>query len=210
MRNKITSMGPWYQNMNLDGEMTIKPKQEYYNAGAGEKAWKSIKKFLPDNLKGKRVLDLGCNAGYYSIQSLLLGAKEVVGIELSPIFFKQALFIKDFFEKKEKKTLNVKYIQSNISDVDFESLGNFEYIFAIAVLYHIGKHQYGKYTPKALQEQKNIIKKLTGMSNNVIVRSRNSQYNSAKYYSTIFSAFDFKLINQKIEGKRSLLHYRSS
>ena len=68
---------------------------KYFHAKAGEHTWNTMSKFLPPSLKNMRILDLGCNAGFYSVKASLLGAKEVVGVDLSPIFFKQALYIKN-------------------------------------------------------------------------------------------------------------------
>ncbi len=93
IRQQIKEMVPWYQCINLDGIMTITKggkAGKYFHAKAGEHTWNTISKFLPPSLENMRILDLGCNAGFYSVKSSLLGAKEVIGVELTPIFLKQA------------------------------------------------------------------------------------------------------------------------
>jgi tRNA (mo5U34)-methyltransferase len=206
---KIKALAPWYQRINLDGTMTINKGDKYISANAGEHTWNTINKFLPKSLAGARVLDLGCNAGYYSIRSSLLGAKEVVGVDLSRVFFPQALFIKEYFEKSHNKKLNINYIKSDITDLNFNELGDFDYVFAIAVLYHIGKQKYGKYTEKTLREQRRVIKELSLHTKKFIVRCRNSKYNSREYYKKMFKNVGFTETNFIPEGKRGMILYES-
>ena len=205
--NKIKDLQPWYQCINLNGIMTLKKGENYFSANAGEKTWNTIKNFLPSSLDNMRILDLGCNAGFYSIKSSLLGATEVVGVELTSVFFEQALFIKKFFEQFYSRNLNIKYIKSDIGNLDFDNIGNFDYVFAIAILYHIGKHKYGKYTENALKEQKNVIRKLTSHTKKIIVRCRNGQFNSREYYGKIFNEVDFIESKFISEGKRGMILY---
>lgn len=204
---QIENLVPWYQRINLDGIMTLKKGNKYYHANAGEHTWNVIKGLLPSSLNGMRILDLGCNAGFYSVKSSLLGAKEVIGIDMSPIFLKQAFYVKDFFEKFYSKKFNIEYIKSDIGDLDLTNMGNFDYIFAISVLYHIGKHKYGKYTPKALNEQIQVIKKLSNHTKNFIVRYRNGKFNNKEYYSNIFKKAGFVEIRFIPEGKRGMILY---
>ena len=204
---KIKELTPWYQKIKLNDVETIKKGDKYYRANAGEHTWNTIKQFLPSSLVGMRILDLGCNAGFYSVSSSLLGAKEVIGVELTSIFFEQALFIKDFFEKYHNKELNIKYIKSDIGNLDLDNLGNFDYIFAIAVLYHIGKHKYGKSTREALNEQIRVIKQLSSHTKKFIIRCRNGKFNSREYYSKIFKEVGFVESNFIPEGKRGMILY---
>lgn len=204
---QIKELFPWYQCINLDGIMTIKKGDKYYHAHAGEHTWNIISKLIPFSLKSMRILDLGCNAGLYSVKSSLLGAKEVIGAEMSPIFFKQALFVKNFFESFHNIKLNINYINSDILDLSFDDMGEFDYVFAIAVLYHIGKHKYGKYTTESLKEQIDIIKKLSKHTKKFIVRCRNGKYNNREYYSSIFKQVGFVETKFISEGKRGMILY---
>ena len=210
LKQQIKELYPWYQRINLDGVMTLNKGGKYgkyYNAKAGEYTWNTITKFLPSSLKGMRILDLGCNAGFYSIQSSLLGAKEVIGIDMSPIFSKQALFIRDFFEKSYNKKMNITYIKSDIADSDLDNMGDFDYVFAIAVLYHIGKQKYGKCTEGSLDEQKTVIRKLSNHAKKVIVRCRNGKFNNREHYSKIFKEVGFVESKFIPEGKRGMILY---
>ena len=44
----------------------------------------NICRILPEDLSGKRVLDIGCNKGFFSFECLRRGANKVVGIDVLP------------------------------------------------------------------------------------------------------------------------------
>jgi SAM-dependent methyltransferase len=205
---KIKELIPWYQAIDFDGVLTQTYSKPNESAKSGEVLWNKIKTFLPETLEGKRVLDLGCNAGYYCIKSLLLNCKEVIGIERDLHYYNQALFVKEFYEEKLNKKLdNIKYIRNDISDINFNELGKFDYVFAISILYHIGKHKFGKYTPEAMNEQRKIIGILTKISPKIIVRCRNKEVNGVKHYDKIFKEFGYENLKYLPEGKRGLILY---
>ncbi len=133
---ELAELGKWYQTINLDGQMT----RGYRGKGDVEKSWKNIKRFLPKTLEGLRILDLGCNAGAYCVESILMGAEEVVGIEANEHSFRQALFVKDYMERKHGREMNIHYIHGKIHE-HVGGLGAFDIIYAFSILYHIrGSH----------------------------------------------------------------------
>jgi SAM-dependent methyltransferase len=199
---KVKELTPWYQSFKMGNVLTVQSK----TSGVG--LWNTVwKKYLPQSFEGLRVLDLGCNAGYFSIQTALLGA-EVIGVELGKRFFQQAEFTKSYFEEEVGRPLNIQYIRSDIGSLDFPSLGTFDYIFALAVLYHIGKQKYGKYVPEAMKEQEMVIGELVKMSKNILVRTRYGSVNNVAHYSEIFGRFGFEPTNIIAQGKRSLVMYK--
>lgn len=202
IQKQIKDLEPWYQQINLGGYLTTTSKQ------SSIETWNKLTNILnKEKLMNSNILDLGCNAGLYSIMSVLSGAKSVVGIELNQNYFNQALFVKKYYEDLSQKPFPITYINKNISDVDFSSFEKFDFIFALAILYHIGKHVYGKYTPKALEEQDIIVKKLCSIGNCIIVRSRIGKYSSKEWYDPMFKKYGFVSSKVVDEGKRSLLRY---
>lgn len=85
---KIKELGPWFHNLHFpDGTQTA-PEHPlgdfpYYK-------WKEISVFLPD-LEGWRVLDIGCNAGFYSFELARLGA-QVTAIDIDSHYLNQAFW----------------------------------------------------------------------------------------------------------------------
>lgn len=203
LQKQIDDLKPWYQKIDLNGTLTTTSKQSDISV------WNKIcnlvggkEKFINSN-----VLDLGCNAGLYSIMAAISGASSVVGVELNSPFYEQALFIKSYFDGEQGRTLPITYIKKNISDINFNEFPKFDYIFALAVLYHVGKHQYGRYTERALLEQEIVIERLCNISNCIIVRGKKHQYSNQARYDSIFKKFGFKNCEVIDEGKRMLIRY---
>ena len=202
IEEKVKELAPWYQTMNLDGVITRATNI------SGEYLWNNINKLVPQGFNDKRILDLGCNAGYYSFMASLNNCKEVIGVELYDGYFKQTKFIREYFEYKyNRKFDNVSFINKNISDLDFEALGKFDYIFALAILYHIGKHRFGKGTKETLEEQKRVISILTSKTDRIIVRSRVGEFNSMSYYNKIFKEVGFNNLGSIDNRERVLILY---
>jgi 2-polyprenyl-3-methyl-5-hydroxy-6-metoxy-1,4-benzoquinol methylase len=82
------------------------------------------------DLKGKRVLDIGCRDGLFSFAAESMGAAEVIGIDndLSPAATE---FLIPFFNSK------VKMIQMNLYDLNPSDIGVFDVIVFPGVLYHL-------------------------------------------------------------------------
>jgi len=204
---KVKQLKPWYQKINIGGIWTTHKGTPYVGLEKAETTWGKIDSCISENYKSLKVLDLGCNAGYYSVMAARKGSS-VVGIESNMTFFNQALFLKDYYEKLQNTKLDIQYIHKDILDVDYSKMGKFDYIFALAILYHIGKHKYGKYTPKTLAAQKKIISYFSTITDNFIVRGRGGKYSCPAYYDSIFKPLNFNPVKIIPEGKRVLILYK--
>ena len=138
IQKRVNELGKWFECFNLDGVITR------MKSASNPSIWPKVKTFLPDNMEGMRVLDIGCNAGLYSIECAKLGA-QVVAIEKNEPYYSQALFIRDYFEDLHNKKLDITFIKEDIINLDLSSLGMFDYTLALLVLYHYGKDQYKKF-----------------------------------------------------------------
>jgi len=205
LENKIRNLDPWYQKINIEGILTSEKGSPYYKMEESELTWEKINSLIPD-FKNKKIIDLGCNAGYYSIRAAQNGAT-VIGIETTPIFFKQALFLKDYYENLNNEQLNITYINKDISHVDFDAIGKVDYIFAFSVLYHIGKFEYKKNSEEQLAEQDRMIKIMSNLTDNFLVRARSESNKNVEYYNNIFKRYGFNQTSYISEGKRSFVMY---
>lgn len=78
--------------------------------GAGE--WHILQKLLP-NLKGKKILDLGCGYGWHCRYAIENGANSVTGVDISTKMIEKAREINNL--------PNIKYIVSPIENIEFKS-----------------------------------------------------------------------------------------
>ena len=69
---RIEALRPWFHNLHLpDGSQTA-PDHPLGDFPAYK--WQEIAPTLPEDLGGWRVLDIGCNAGFYSLELARRGA----------------------------------------------------------------------------------------------------------------------------------------
>lgn len=203
LEEQIKSLGPWYQKLDIEGISTINEGEEHFKNITPYNIWDKISKFFIDGIKRSRILDIGSNAGFHSINLSLLGAKEVIGVEIDNKFYRQAQFYKSYIENKNNVKLNVEFIKRDISALDFDELGDFNYVLALSVIYHIGKYKYGKYTDESVEEQIRVLNEIGMHTNYFIVGTRNNSNNDIDHYTFLFNEVGFELLNKVIGGKRN-------
>ena len=86
------------------------------------------------SLKGKSVLDIACNAGFWSMQARLAGADRVLGIEAGEGNVEHGKFL-----LKVSGLDGIEYRVGNAYDVRKESLGQFDVTFFLGLLYHLDR-----------------------------------------------------------------------
>src|SRR4051795_11724773 len=90
----VAELGPWFHNLHLpDGRQTA-PEHPLGDFPAFK--WREIASSLPEDLSGRTVLDIGCNAGFYSFALARQGAR-VVGIEPDERYLAQATWARARF-----------------------------------------------------------------------------------------------------------------
>jgi SAM-dependent methyltransferase len=131
LRARIDALGPWFHNIDLRGTPTKLRSQMGESLSYPEKLWRSIEPHLPD-LSGKSVLDIGCNAGYFSIACKRRGAERVVGIDTNQgtehDFLAQARFA------AAELGLEIEYREEDFFGT---ADGPFDVVLFLGVLYHL-------------------------------------------------------------------------
>ena len=85
---EIAALGPWFHNLHLpDGTQTL--PVHFLGGDFPTFKWRQIEPHLPARLDGWRVLDVGCNAGFYSFELARRGAS-VLGVDVEPHYLRQA------------------------------------------------------------------------------------------------------------------------
>ena len=128
LREKIDALGPWFHNLDLNG---VRTAPDHFLGDYPNEKFQRFAAHLPEDLSGKTVLDIGCNAGFYSMEMKRRGAERVVGIDSDERYLAQARFAAE--------TLGYDNIEfRNLSVYDVGALGErFDVVIFMGVLYHL-------------------------------------------------------------------------
>jgi tRNA (mo5U34)-methyltransferase len=122
-------LAPWFHNLHLpDGTQTA-PDHPLGDFPA--RKWAQLAPHLPGDLVGWHVLDVGCNAGFYSFELARRGA-DVLGIDAEPHFLRQAAWAADRLGLADR----VRFEQRQVYDVARMDR-RFDLVLFMGVLYHL-------------------------------------------------------------------------
>lgn len=120
----------WYQDIDLGNGIKTKSKSHFgEEIDHPNSRWLEIANAVPENLEGKSVLDIGCNAGYIALKAKSFGAKRVVGIDLKQGYIDQAKFC------AEVKNVDIEYRLLDIGKLS-QLKEQFDLVFCVGILYH--------------------------------------------------------------------------
>lgn len=91
--------------------------------------WKRLKSYLP-SLENCKILDVGCNNGYYMWRMIGLKAKLVIGLDPNPLCFFQFEAIRKLLQNNQ----NIHLLPIKIKFLP--RLQSFDFVFSMGVLYH--------------------------------------------------------------------------
>lgn len=127
LKRQITNLGDWFHNIDLGG---IQTAPEHFLGDYPRCKFRSFAHAIPDNLRGKSVLDIGCNGGFYSLEMKRRGADRVLGLDHDERYLAQARFA------AEVSGLDIEFRQLSVYDVG--QLGEkFDVVIFMGVLYHL-------------------------------------------------------------------------
>jgi tRNA (mo5U34)-methyltransferase len=128
LQEQVAALGPWFHNIDLGGVWTA--PDHFLGDYPGFK-FRRFAEALPADLSGKTVLDIGCNAGFYSFEMKRRGAARVLGIDGDDRYLDQARFVAG-----ELGFGDVEF--RNLSVYDVALLGErFDLVIFMGVLYHL-------------------------------------------------------------------------
>lgn len=143
LERQISSLGEWFHNINLKGIWT---SPQHFLGDYPNVKWEHIAPAIPENLNGASVLDVGCNAGFYSIQMKRRGAGRVLAVDVDDRYLDQARFAARTLE------LDIEFEKRSVYAVDAIA-GQFDYVLFLGLFYHL------RYPLYALDK---VIKKVGG------------------------------------------------
>jgi tRNA (mo5U34)-methyltransferase len=124
---KVAELGPWFHNLSLEG---VETAPNHFLGDYPNFKWRGFQHALPGDLSGLTVLDVGCNAGFYSIQMKQRGAKRVVGIDHDKDYLAQARFA------TEVLGLDITFEQLSVYEVA-KLQERFDLVLFMGVFYHL-------------------------------------------------------------------------
>ncbi len=139
IREKIDSFEQWHYQFDLDGELTPAVRGEksvHRHAQRKKHFFDPLVALFGGSLEGKRVLDLGCNAGFWSLHAIEAGCDFVLGIDGRQMHVDQANFV---FETKGIDPRRYRFERHNLFDLDFSAFGRFDIVLCLGLLYHVNK-----------------------------------------------------------------------
>jgi tRNA (mo5U34)-methyltransferase len=123
----VQKLGKWFHNIDLNG---VKTAPDHFLGDYPNVKYQMFANSIPRDLTGKTVLDIGCNAGFYSIEMKKRGAARVLGIDSDEVYLEQARYA--------AKVLNADIEFRNMSVYDVGSLGEkFDVVIFMGVFYHL-------------------------------------------------------------------------
>jgi tRNA (mo5U34)-methyltransferase len=127
IERRVHALGDWFHNIDLQG---VKTAPHHFLGDYPAVKWRRFADALPADLRGRSVLDIGCNAGFYSIEMKRRGAERVVGIDSDPDYLDQARFA------AEVSGVDLELRELSVYDV--AALGDrFDIVLLLGVLYHL-------------------------------------------------------------------------
>ncbi len=127
IQRKVEALGPWFHNLDLNG---ISTAPSHFLGNYPTTKWERFADAIPQDMSGRAVLDIGCNAGFYSIEMKRRGAARVLGIDTDEEYLEQARFA------AQVKALDIEFARMSVYEVG--SLGEkFDMVLFLGVLYHL-------------------------------------------------------------------------
>src|ERR1051325_10462140 len=131
IQERIEKLGPWFHCIELgDGLVTKTASAVGGPVEDPRPTWEKGTACLPDDVKGRSVLDVGCNAGFYAVEVKRRGAGRVVGVDSQRSLVRQAAFVRDVLG------LDIEYKRASVYDLDPRELGQFDIVLALGLVYH--------------------------------------------------------------------------
>ncbi|HZC44669.1 MAG TPA: TIGR04290 family methyltransferase [Acidobacteriaceae bacterium] len=127
LQRRVEDLGPWFHNMHLGNVQTA---PDHFLGDYPAMKYQRFREALPSDLSSLTVLDIGCNAGFYSLEMKRRGARQVLGIDTNEHYLRQARFA------AEVTGLDVAFERMAVWDI--ASLERkFDLVIFMGVLYHL-------------------------------------------------------------------------
>jgi SAM-dependent methyltransferase len=137
LRERIASFPRWHYEFDFGGVRTPIFDADHVNRHRQRKDYffSPLVRLCGGSLAGRRVLDLGCNAGFWSLAAIEAGADFVLGIDGRQMHVDQARLV---FEARAVEPARYRFRAADIFHVDLDE-EPFDIVLCLGLLYHVSK-----------------------------------------------------------------------
>ena len=135
---RIASFPRWHYAFDLRGHSTATPGVTRVHRHAQRLSYllDPLVAQCGGSLAGLRVLDLACNAGFWSLAALRRGADFVLGVEARKMHLEQAALV---FEVECIDAARYRFIEADLMTSDWGAWGRFDVVLCLGLLYHVNR-----------------------------------------------------------------------
>lgn len=130
LQREVEALGPWFHNLHLPGGVQTAP-DHFIGGDFPRFKWDQIRGGIPEDLTGWRVLDVGCNAGFYSFELARRGAS-VLAIDMEPLYLNQARWAAKQYGLQDR----VEFRETQVYEFA-RSIEQFDLVWFMGVFYHL-------------------------------------------------------------------------
>jgi tRNA (mo5U34)-methyltransferase len=128
IERRVRELAPWFHDLDLNG---IRTAPDHFLGSYPLGLWEAVKHVVPEDLGGRTVLDIGCNAGFFSIEMSRRGAGRVLGVDFDERYLEQARLA---IQVAGARNIELR----RLSVYDVAELGEkFDLVIFMGVFYHL-------------------------------------------------------------------------
>jgi SAM-dependent methyltransferase len=138
LRERVEAFPTWHYEFDLNGVRTPIFDPRFLNRHEQRKSYffTPLVQLYSGSLVGKRVLDLACNAGFWSLQAIEAGAQFVLGVDGRQMHIDQARLV---FDAKGVEPSRYRFERSDVFELDLRGEDPFDIVLCLGLLYHVSK-----------------------------------------------------------------------
>lgn len=128
---RVRALDPWFHDLDLGhGLRTKSAPCANEPVDHPRPTWVLLRPHFPERFDGLDVLDVGCNAGFYSFEAKRLGARRVLGVDAQRREVAQARLAAEVLGS------DAAFERRSVYDLTIAEVGAWDVVLALGLLYH--------------------------------------------------------------------------